>query len=134
MAVPGRGGGPVQPSRDWLVAAHGWQQHVPGHNSRSLFYSDRGSQYASDGFRQVLQRFGIQPSMSRKSDCRDNACSETLFVSLKVEPPNGRKFATLRQAKDETLDWLRWYDRTRLHSPLNYVRPMQSDKDWRGSP
>ena len=63
--------------------------------------------------------------MSRKGNCWDNACSETLFGSLKVERLHGQHFETLRQAKDETLDWLRWYNQTRLHSTLNYVSPMQ---------
>ena len=143
MAVSGGGGGPVQPSRCGLVAAsgpalgvgprctaNGLQQSVPGHKTGLLFHSDRGSQYASDEFRQVLERFGIQPSMSRKGDCWDNACSETLFASLKVERLHGRKFATLRQAKDETLDWLHCYNQRRLHSTLNYVSQMQFEKDW----
>ena len=109
-----------------------WGQRVPSQKSGLLFHSDRGSQYASDEFRQILQRFGIRPSMSRKGDCWDNACSETLFASLKVEQLSGRKFAILRQAKDETLDWLRWYNQTRLHSTLNYLSPMQFEKDWQG--
>ncbi len=69
-----------------------WHQRAPGHRTGLLFHSDRGSQYASDEFRQLLQRFGIQPSMSRKGNCWDNACSETLFASLKVERLGGGKF------------------------------------------
>ena len=63
--------------------------------------------------------------MSRKGNCWDNACAETLFGSLKVERLHGMRLETLRQAKDETLNWLLWYNRTRLHSTLNYVSPMQ---------
>jgi transposase InsO family protein len=51
-----------------------------------LFHSDRGSQYASEDFTRVLDHYGIMASMSRKGNCWDNACSETLFGSLKVEP------------------------------------------------
>jgi len=90
-----------------------------------IFHSDRGSQYASQEFAKVLKECGITPSMSRKGNCWDNACSETLFGSLKVERLHGQHFETPRQAKDETLDWLRWYNQTRLHSTLNYVSPMQ---------
>ena len=71
-----------------------------------IFHSDRGSQYASDDFRQLLEEYGITPSMSRKGDCWDNACSETLFGSLKVERLHGQRFATIRQGKDATIAWL----------------------------
>lgn len=67
--------------------------------------------------------------MSRKGNCRDNACSETLFGSLKVERLHGLHFESIRAAKDETLDWLLWYNNTRLHSTLNYVSPVQFEQD-----
>ena len=63
--------------------------------------------------------------LSRKGNCWDNACSETLFGSLKVERLHGQRFATIREAKDEVLAWLLWYNRTRMHSTLNYVSPVQ---------
>ena len=68
--------------------------------------------------------------MSRRGDCWDNACSETLLGSLKVERLYGQKFETRRQAKDEVIDWLLWYNRTRLHSTLAYVSPMKFEQDW----
>ena len=41
-----------------------------------------------------------------------------------------KQFKTIRQAKDETIAWLLWYNRTRMHSTLNYVSPMQFEQDW----
>ena len=73
------------------------------------------TQYASQDFRNTLKEYGIMASMSRRGDCWDNACSETLFGSLKVERLYGQKFETRRQAKDEVIDWLLWYNQTRLH-------------------
>ena len=96
-----------------------------------IFHSDRGSQYASDDFRQALEEYGITPSMSRKGNCWDNACSETLFGSLKVERLHGWRFETIREAKDETIAWLLWYNQTRMHSTLNYVSPVQFEQDWK---
>jgi putative transposase len=96
-----------------------------------LFHSDRGSQYAGAVFQKLLRQYGVRPSMSRKGNCWDNACSETLFGSLKVERLHGRRFQTRQQAKDEVLDWLRWYNRKRLHSTLNYVSPMEYEQDWK---
>ena len=42
----------------------------------------------------------------------------------------GQKFDTRRQAKDEAIDWLLWYNRTRLHSTLAYVSPMKFEQNW----
>jgi len=107
-----------------------WLGRNPAKQTGLIFHSDRGSQYASDDFTQLLKGHGITPSMSRKGNCWDNACSETLFASLKVERLHGEQFKTIRQAKDETLAWLLWYNRTRMHSTLNYVSPMQFEQDW----
>jgi transposase InsO family protein len=98
-----------------------WFARNPGKNAGLLFHSDRGSQYASEDFRDVLKGHGITPSMSRKGNCLDNACSETFFSSLKVERLYGQRFQTIREAKDEVIAWLLWYNRTRIHSTLNYV-------------
>jgi putative transposase len=107
-----------------------WLGRNPGKHVGLIFHSDRGSQYACDDFSEVLKEHGITPSMSRKGNCWDNACSETLFGSLKVERLFGQRFETIREAKDETIAWLLWYNRTRLHSTLNYVSPMQFEQDW----
>ena len=107
-----------------------WYQRRPDKKAGMIFHSDRGSQYASDDFRQLLEEYGITPSMSRKGNCWDNACSETLFGSLKVERLHGQRFATIRQAKDATIAWLLWYNQTRMHSTLNYVSPSRFEQDW----
>ena len=107
-----------------------WLQRSPKRNSELIFHSDRGSQYASQEYRLALEQRGITASMSRKGNCWDNACAETLFGSLKVERLHGQHFDTLRKAKDETIAWLLWYNRTRLHSTLNYVSPIKFEQDW----
>ncbi len=118
--------------RDLVIDAleMAWFQRSPGEKAELIFHSDRGSQYASDGLSEVLKEHGIRPSMSRKGNCWDNACSETLFGSLKVERLHGQRLETIRQAKDETIAWLLWYNQTRMHSTLNYVSPMQFERDW----
>jgi putative transposase len=68
--------------------------------------------------------------MSRKGNCWDNAVTETLFGSLKVEQLHGERFATIRQAKDAVLAWLLWYNQTRMHSTLNYVSPVEFENRW----
>jgi transposase InsO family protein len=107
-----------------------WFRRHPDAQAGLIFHSDRGSQYASDDFRRVLKGYGITSSMSRKGNCWDNACSESLFGSLKVERLHGQRFETRRQAKDETLAWLLWYNHARLHSTLAYVSPIQFEQNW----
>ena len=68
--------------------------------------------------------------MSRRGNCWDNACSETLFGSLKVERLHGQRFVSRRHAKDETIAWLLWYNKARLHSTLAYVSPKQFESEW----
>ncbi len=103
-----------------------WQQRQPG--SGLIFHSDRGSQYASRSYTELLAEHGIKASMSRKGNCWDNACSETLFGSLKVERLHGEQFKNHREAKDATLDWLLWYNRSRMHSTLHYLSPVQFEQ------
>ena len=61
---------------------------------------------------------------------RKDNCSETLFVSLKVERLHDEQFETIRESKDEIIAWLLWYNRTRMHSTLNYVGLMQFEQGW----
>jgi putative transposase len=107
-----------------------WLQRRPGRNAGLLFHRDRGSQYASQSFQQVLRQQGVQCSMSRKGNGWDNACSETVFGSLKVERLHGQSFGTRRQAKDEIIQWLLWYNQQRLHSTLNYKSPIEYEQIW----
>ena len=95
-----------------------WFKRHPSKHAGLIFHSDRGSQYASQNFRDVIIEYGITPSMSRRCNCRGNACSETLNGSLNVERLYGQRFVTRRQAKNEVIAWLLWYDQTRLHSTL----------------
>jgi putative transposase len=110
-----------------------WFQRRPDGTTGLIFHSDRGSQYASHEFRAVLNQHGIRASMSRKGNCWDNAPTETLFGSLKVERLHGERLQTIRQAKDETVAWLLWYNRQRMHSTLNYVSPVEFEDGWRNT-
>ena len=119
-------------TRDIVIDAlrMAWFKRHPDKDAGLIFHSDRGSQYASQDFRDVLAEYGITASMSRRGNCWDNACSETLFGSLKVERLHGQRFTTRRQAKDEIIDWMLWYNGTRLHSTLAYVSPIRFEETW----
>ena len=94
-----------------------------------LHHSDRGSQYASADYQQLLKRQGIRVSMSRKGNCWDNAVMERFFGSLKSERTDGKNYLTREQAKADVIDYIEmFYNSQRLHSSLNYISPMQFEK------
>jgi len=95
-----------------------------------IFHSDRGSQYCGDDFQDALKGYGMRSSMSRKGNCWDNAPTESLWGRLKVGRLYGKTFATQRDAMDEIIDWLTFYNHRRLHSSLDYVSPMEFEKTW----
>lgn len=95
-----------------------------------IFHSDRGSQYCGNDFQDALKSYGMKSSMSRKGNCWDNAPTESLWGRLKVGRLYGKTFATHRDAMDEIIDWLTFYNHRRLHSSLGYVSPMEFEKTW----
>ena len=89
-----------------------------------IVHSDRGSQYCSGDFRDLLKKYELQQSMSRKGNCWDNACAESFFHSLKVEAIHGEPIMdrkTMRQAVFEYIEVD--YNKTRRHSANGYVSP-----------
>ncbi len=95
-----------------------------------IFHSDRGSQYCSHAFQAALAGYGMRSSMSRKGNCWDNAPTESLWGRLKVGRLYGKRFATHREAMDEVINWLTFYNHRRLHSTLGYVSPMKFEASW----
>lgn len=88
-----------------------------------LFHSDRGSQYASHDFRQVLGACGVIQSMSRKGNCWDNAVAESFFATLKNEETN-HVYTTKAEAYMAIANYIHgFYHPTRLHSALGYRSP-----------
>jgi transposase InsO family protein len=94
-----------------------------------IHHSDRGSQYASKAFRQLLKAHGIRGSMSRKGDCWDNAVAESFFGSLKQERVQWCNYQTRYEAQQDILDYISmFYNGYRLHSTLGYISPNDFEK------
>lgn len=90
-----------------------------------IVHSDRGAQFASRAYRQLLAEHGLVASMSRKGNCYDNAFIESFWSSLKHETVYHRKFATRAEARTALFDYIEsFYNRTRLHSSLGYLSPI----------
>ena len=96
-----------------------------------IFHSDQGSQYARGDFQVTLRRYGMRGSMNRKGNCWDNAVTETLFGSLKVERLHDLRLETRRQAKDQVIDWISFYNHKRRHSTIGYKAPIIFEQIWR---
>lgn len=90
-----------------------------------IVHSDRGAQYASTEYRQLLLRHGLVASMSRKGNCYDNAFVESFWSSLKYETVYHHKFATREAARAALFEYIEvFYNRRRLHSSLGYMSPI----------
>jgi len=89
-----------------------------------ILHSDRGSQYCARDYQKLLRQFGMQPSMSRKGDCWDNAPMESFWGTLKNELVHHRKFETREQAKQEIAEYIEvFYNRQRKQKRLGYLSP-----------
>jgi putative transposase len=94
-----------------------------------VHHSDRGSQYASQAYRNVLSDYGIVCSMSGKGDGLDNAVAERFFGSLKCEWTSHSEYATRQEAKDDIIAYIEmFYNSRRKHSYLGYVSPNEYEK------
>jgi transposase InsO family protein len=90
-----------------------------------LMHTDRGSQYGADSYRQLLTQHGIQPSMSRKGNCWDNAVAERFFHTLKTELIHLEEFDTHEQAQTAVLEYVEvFYNRQRCHAANGYLPPL----------
>jgi transposase InsO family protein len=90
-----------------------------------IWHTDRGSQYASDSHRELLEEHNILQSMSRKGDCWDNAVSESFFHSLKTELVHHERFKTRAEANQAIFEYIEvFYNRQRLHSTNDYMSPV----------
>jgi len=95
-----------------------------------VVHSDRGSQYASKGYRRLLKAHGFVGSMSRKGDCWDNAVAESFFGSLKQERVHWRNYQTRLEAQQDVLNYISmFYNSYRLHSYLGYMSPNQYEAE-----
>jgi len=103
-----------------------WRREFP---KGVLVHSDRGSQYASNQYRKLLNTYRLVGSMSRKGNCWDNSVAESFFKSLKYEHLYDFSFKTREQAKREIFEYIEsYYNKKRRHSYLGYLSPEMFEK------
>lgn len=94
-----------------------------------IFHSDRGVQYASQEFRNLLKGTFVRQSMSRKGNCWDNAVCGNFFKILKSETRYNVAYDSIEAAKKELFEFIEvWYNRQRIHSVLGYLTPEEFGK------
>ena len=94
-------------------------------SSECIFHSDRGIQYASTDFRDILKAYGFVQSMSRKGNCYDNAVAESFFHTLKTEHVYVYRYETRAEARQSIFEYIEmFYNRQRRHSALGYRSPV----------
>src|SRR5215471_10267586 len=90
-----------------------------------IMHTDRGSQYGADSYQHLLTQHGMQPSMSRKGNCWDNAVAESFFHTLKTELVYREDFNTHEQAQTAVFEYIEvFYNRQRCHSANGYLAPL----------
>ena len=93
---------------------------VPG----LIHHSDRGSQYCSHEYQELLASHGIRVSMSRKGNCYDNAPIESFFGTLKTELVHHRRYESRGEAAREIAEYIDlFYNRQRRQARLGYLSP-----------
>jgi transposase InsO family protein len=91
-----------------------------------IIHSDRGRQFASAAYRQLIANHGLVASMSRRGNCYDNAFIESFWSTLKYEVVYHQPFTTYAAARTAIFDYVEtFYNRTRLHSSLAYLSPIK---------
>ena len=91
----------------------------------TIIHSDRGSQYCSQRYQQLLRNNELRGSMGRRATCYDNAVTESFFHTLKVELIHRERYVTRRRAQSSIFEYIEtYYNRERQHSAIGHQIPM----------
>jgi transposase InsO family protein len=94
-----------------------------------IVHSDRGSQYCSRSFKELLQKQGYRQSMCSTGNCYDNAITESFFGTLKTELIFHQRYNTRDEARRSIFKYIEmFYNRVRIHSAIGGVSPAQFEQ------
>lgn len=92
---------------------------------RTILHSDRGFQYTSHDYHDLLTKRQLRCSMSRKGNCLDNACVESFFSHLKTEALYPYDIRNLSEAQRRVTQFIRFYNHHRIQLKLNKLTPVE---------
>lgn len=101
-----------------------------GYPSGLLFHSDRGSQYTSNNFRNLLLGCGVKQSFSAPGVPYDNAPMESFFASLKVEETHRFRYAGMSDLTVSLRDYIAFYNEKRPHTTIGNLTPIQAENNY----
>ena len=102
-----------------------------GLNEDGIFHSDRGSQYTSNDYEELLNTLKIKHSYSKKGYPYDNASMESFNAILKKEEVNVNNYETFEEAKLAIFEFIEsWYNNIRIHSTLGYITPNEKYSNY----
>ena len=93
-----------------------------------IFHTNRGIEYVSTKYQTTLSEARLRPSMSGKGGCQDDAHVQSFFHTLKTEEFYLRKYMTCKKVRRDNNSFIDFYNRERLHSWLDYLSPMEYEK------
>jgi putative transposase len=100
------------------------------HPKKAIIHSDQGSQYGSDDWRRFCQSNGLEPSMSRRGNCWDNAVAESFFSSLKKERIKKRIYKNRNLATNDISDYIEsFYNPIRRHQHIGGISPQEFEAE-----
>nr|WP_234853282.1 IS3 family transposase [Paracoccus everestensis] len=109
-------------------------QRTPSETDKLIHHSDRGSQYLSIRYTERLAEAGIDTSVGSVGDSYDNALAESIIGLFKTEVIKFLgPWKSVGPVEWETLKWVDWYNKTRLHSAIGYVTPNEAEEAFYAS-
>jgi putative transposase len=103
-----------------------WRRKPKG---RVLVHSDQGSQFTSMEWASFLKHHGLEPSMSRRGNCHDNAVAESFFNLLKRQRIRRKIYRTRNEARADVFDYIEmFYNPTRKHARNGMLSPVEFER------
>ena len=102
-----------------------------GRPQNLTFHSDRGSQYISKTFEELLQKYGVKQSFSATAKPLDNAVAETFFATFKREEAYRREYTSEQHFRRNVEEYIRFYNEVRPHQTLKFKTPQAFEDAFR---
>ena len=97
-------------------------------DKKLIIYSDQGMPYRSNRWKELMETYKVNSSMSRKANCIDNACIESFFSFLKSQCKELKVVKDIEGAKQIVFDYLQYYNHKRIQELLDYDTPIHYGK------